>query len=128
MESWNAAHRAFERDFVAAGGRLLIGADAADFGFVPGYANHSSIIALVHAGFTPLQVIRFATRDAADFLGIGREVGTVEVGRAADLLIVRGNPDQRIEHIRDVAYVFKGGVAYDPGKLRASAKGMLGQH
>lgn len=127
-ESWNAQNRAFERDFVAAGGRLLIGGDAADFGVVPGYANHSAIIALVHAGFAPLQVFRFATSDAADFLGIGQQVGIVAAGRSADLLIVRGAPDRRIEDIRDVAFVFKDGLAYDPVKLRAAAKGMLGQH
>jgi len=84
------------------------------------------MIALVRGGFTPLQVIRFATSDAAQFLGIGDRVGTVSVGRQADLLIVKGAPDRSIEDIRNVAYVFKGGSAYDPVKLRAAAKGQLG--
>jgi imidazolonepropionase-like amidohydrolase len=128
MGSWNFAHRQFERDFVAAGGRLLIGADAADFGLVPGYADHRSIIALVRAGFTPSQVIRFATSDAAEFLGIADRVGTIAVGKQADLLVVKGAPDQSIEDIRNVAYVFKSGFAYDPVKLRAAAKGQLGLH
>jgi imidazolonepropionase-like amidohydrolase len=128
MASWNAAHRAFERDFVAAGGQLLIGADASDFGVVPGYANHNAIIALVRAGFSPLDVIRFATSDAADFLGLGGQTGTVAVNRTADLLIVKGAPDRRVEDLRNVEYVFKDGLAFDPVKLRAAAKGMLGQH
>jgi len=128
MQSWNAAHRAFERDFVAGGGRLLIGADASDFGVVPGYANHSAMIALVKAGFEPLQVIRFGSSDAARFLGIAETVGTVAPGMTADLLVVDGAPDRSIEDIRNVEYVFKDGVAYDPAKLRAAAKGMLGQH
>jgi len=128
MQSWNAAHRAFERDFAAAGGRLLIGADASDFGVVPGFANHSAVIALVKAGFDPLEVIRFGSSDAAKFLGIGEGVGTVSPGMAADLLVVNGAPDRRIEDIRNVDYVFKDGIAYDPAKLRAAAKGMLGQH
>ena len=128
LASWNAAHRAFERHFVESGGRLLIGADASDFGVVPGYANHSAIIALVHAGFRPEQVIRFATRDAADFLGIGNERGSVAIGQRADLLIVKGAPDRRIDDIRNVAIVFKDGLAFDPEKLRAAARGKLGLH
>jgi imidazolonepropionase-like amidohydrolase len=127
MANWNAAHRAFERDFVAAGGRLLIGGDASDLGVVPGFANHRAIIALVKAGFTPLQVIKFATSDAAAFLKIG-DRGTAAERMAADLLIVQGAPDRRIEDIRNVRYVFKDGRAYDPAKLREAAKGQLGQH
>jgi imidazolonepropionase-like amidohydrolase len=126
--SWNAAHRAFERDFVAKGGRLLIGADASDFGVVPGYANHDAMVSLVRAGFTPLQVIRFATSDAAAFLDAADRFGTIASGRLADLLIVKGAPDRNIEDIRQVAYVFKEGRAFDPVKLRAAAKGQLGQH
>jgi imidazolonepropionase-like amidohydrolase len=95
---------------------------------VPGYANHNAIIALVRAGFAPVQAIRFATADAAGLLAIADRVGTVAPGKAADLLIVKGTPDRHIEDIRNVAYVFKDGVAYDPAKLRNSAKGMLGQH
>ncbi len=86
------------------------------------------MIALVRAGFTPLQVIRFATLDAARFLRIDGRVGTVAPGMAADLLVVRGAPDRSIDDIRNVDYVFKGGAAFDPVKLRAAAKGMLGQH
>jgi imidazolonepropionase-like amidohydrolase len=128
MPEWDRAHRAFERDFVRAGGRLLVGADASDGGIVPGYANHNAIIALVKAGFTPLQVLKFSTADAAEYLKVGSRIGTIAPGRTADLLIVKGAPDRRIEDIRNVTYVFKDGRAYDPAKLRASAKGLLGQH
>ena len=112
---------------MAAEGRLLIGGDASVFGVVLGYANHNAMIALVQGGFTPLQVIRFATADAAKFLNAER-IGTVAVGKAADLLVVKGAPDQRIEDIRNVVHVFKDGLAYDPAKLRAAAKGNLGLH
>jgi imidazolonepropionase-like amidohydrolase len=123
--SWNEANRAFERDFVARGGRLLIGGDASDFGLVPGFANHHSMIALARAGFAPLEVIRFATADAARFLGLDRR-GTVTTGNFADLLIVKGAPDRDMAAIRDVSIVFKDGRAFDPAKLRAAAKGKLG--
>ncbi len=128
MANWNAAQRMFEREFVAAGGRLLIGGDASDFGMVPGYANHNAMIALVRGGFTPLQVIRFATSDAAGFLGATDRLGTIEPGKVADLLIVRGAPDRKIEDIRQVAYVIKEGRVFDPAKLRKAATGQLGQH
>ena len=127
LESWDRQHRAFERDFVAVGGRLLVGGDASDFGVVPGYASHRAMIALVRAGFSPLQVIKFATADAAAFLQ-AENVGTVAARKTADLLVVKGAPDQRIEDIRNVAYVFKEGSAFDPAKLRAAAKGKLGLH
>ena len=127
MAGWDRAHRAFERDFVASGGRLLVGGDASDFGVVPGYANHRAMIALVNAGFAPLQVIKFSTSDAAAFLKM-RERGTIALGMAADLLIVEGEPDRRIEDIRNVRYVFKDGRAFDPVKLRAAARGQLGLH
>ena len=104
----------------------MIGADASDFGAVPGYADHAAIIALVEAGFTPLQAIRFATHDAADFLGEGDRIGTIAVGKVADMLIVQGAPDRNIDDIRKVAIVIKDGRAYDPEKLRAAAKGKLG--
>jgi len=126
--SWNLAHREFEKHFVESGGRLLIGGDASDWGMVPGYANHQSMIALVRAGFTPLQVIRIATSDAASFLGASDQFGTIAAGKVADLLIVKGAPDRNMEDIRSVAYVFKDGRAFDPLKLRAAAKGLLGQH
>jgi imidazolonepropionase-like amidohydrolase len=128
MASWNKAHREFERDFAASGGRLLIGGDAMDFGLVPGYGNHRAMIALVKAGFNPLRVIKFATSDGARFLKIDDRVGTVARGMIADLLVVRGSPDRSIEDIRNVEYVFKQGSAFDPAKLRAAARGMLGQH
>lgn len=128
VEVVNDAHRKFERDFVAAGGRLLLGADASDFGKVPGYANHSAIIALVKAGFEPVHVIRFASSNAAEFLGQSDNFGTVSPGKAADLLVVAGAPDKQIEDIRRVEYVFKDGQAYDSAKLREAAKGQIGLH
>lgn len=128
LAAWDKAHRAFERDFVASGGQLLIGGDASDLGVVPGFANHRAMVALVRAGFAPLQVIKFATSDAAAFLRVDDRIGSIKVGKAADLLIVKGKPDQNIEDIRNVAYVFKDGAAYDPAKLLAAAKGKLGLH
>lgn len=121
-----ARNRALEREFVAAGGRMVIGADAENFGRIAGYANHRALELLVEHGHTPLDVIRMATIEGARFLGIAGETGSLEVGKTADLIIVAGDPSARISDIRRVEEVFQSGIGYDPVKLRDSAKGLVG--
>lgn len=120
--------RKLERDFVAAGGHLVIGADPQDNGMIAGYADHRALELLVEAGWKPLEVIHMATLGGAEFLGVGNEVGSLSVGKAADLFIVAGNPAADMRDIEKVELVFKDGVAYDPHLLRESVKGMVGWH
>ena len=122
----NAYIRALELQFVAAGGRMVIGSDAQDFGQIAGFADDQALEALVAAGHPPLTVLRMATLDGARFLGIGRTVGRVEPGKRADLIVVTGDPSRHIADIENVALVFRDGVAYDPKKLRDSVRGMVG--
>lgn len=77
--------------------------------------------AFVKAGGTPLHAIRIASLNGARFMGEGREIGSIEPGKAADLVLVRGNPAQHIKDIENVALVFKGGVGYDPARLVKAA-------
>ena len=65
--------------------------------------------ALVEAGLTPMKAILAGTRSGADALGILDQVGTVEPGKEADLLVVAGNPDEDIGALSDVVAVFKAG-------------------
>lgn len=120
--------RKLERAFVAAGGRLGVGADANDFGQIAGYGNHRALKLLVEAGWEPLEVIRLVTSNGADLLGVGDTVGRVAVGWAADLIVVPGNPATNIEDLSKAEIVFKDGVGYDPAKLRAAVKGLAGWH
>ena len=120
--------RALEFQFVAAGGHMVIGSDAQDAGQIAGYADDHAIEALVAAGHAPLSVIRMATLDGAHFLGIDKDVGSVEAGKRADLIIVGGDPSVRIADIEAVETVVKDGQAFDPAKLRASVRGMVGWH
>jgi len=53
-------------------------------------------------------------------------LGTIEVGKIADLIIIDGNPDVNIEDIRKIEIVFKDGVGYDSQKLFNSVKGQVG--
>jgi hypothetical protein len=72
---------------------------------------------MVLAGLTPKGAIIAATKTSAEHLGMGRELGTIEVGKLADLAIVRGNPLENIRHIYNTVYVIKNGRPFDIEKL-----------
>jgi hypothetical protein len=118
--------RALERQFLAAGGTMVVGSDPQDFGMIAGYADHRALELLVAAGNSAPDVIRMATLGGARFLGIDKDRGTISVGKIADLIVVRGDPSASIADIQNVEEVFKDGRGYDPAKLRASANGMVG--
>ena len=118
-----------ERAFVAAGGLLLAGPDAVGLnGLVPGFTDQREIELLVEAGFTPLEALRIATLNGATFLGRAAQIGSIAVGKNADLVVVRGDPATRINDIERVDLVFKDGVGYDPAKLLTSVKGRYGDY
>ena len=119
---------AFERAFVAAGGRLMAGVDPTGWGgVVAGFGDQRELELLVEAGLTPEQAIKVATANGAAFLYEQDAIGSVAVGKQADLVVVRGNPSVRIADVRNVELVFKDGVAYDPATLIAAAQGTVGQ-
>lgn len=75
----------------------------------PGYSLHSELDMLVRAGLTPLEALRAATVRPAEFFGLQGEMGTIEVGRLADLVLLTGNPLEDIGNTRTVeAVVTKG--------------------
>lgn len=116
-----------EREFVREGGTLLAGLDPTGFGgVVPGYGDQREVELLVESGFTPVEAIRIATLNGATFLGEAASIGSIEPGKAADLIVVRGNPSRNIRDIEQTEIVFKDGVGYDPKLLRAAAVGTVG--
>ena len=118
-----------ERKFVAAGGLLLAGADPTGTGAVlPGFGDQREIELLVEAGFTPVEAIRIATLNGAIYEGRQRAIGSIEVGKNADLVVIKGDPSQRIEDIENTEMVFKDGVAYDAKKLIGSVTGRFGEY
>ncbi|MBI5068369.1 MAG: amidohydrolase family protein [Deltaproteobacteria bacterium] len=120
---------ALERELVRAGGLLLAGPDpTGNGGTIPGFADHRGVELLVEAGFTPAEAVRIATLNGAIFLGRERDIGSVEPGKVADLLLVRGDPSTRISDLRQVELVWKDGAAYDPQKLLDSVRGRYGQY
>jgi imidazolonepropionase-like amidohydrolase len=119
----------FEYMFVKAGGTLLAGLDPTGYGgVIAGFGDQREVELLVAAGFTPLEAIHIATENGAQFLGVGDKVGTLKAGKQADLIVVRGKPDQQIADIENVETVFKHGAGYDSAKLIESVKGQVGIH
>lgn len=118
----------FEREFVKAGGLLLAGVDPTGWGgAIAGYGDQRGLELLVAAGFTPEEAIRIASANGALFLGESERIGTLAVGKQADIVVVRGNPSANIKDVRNVTLVFKDGVGYDPAKLIESIRGQVGQ-
>jgi imidazolonepropionase-like amidohydrolase len=117
----------FERAFVAAGGLLIAGLDpTGNGGVVAGFGDLREVELLVEAGFTPLEAIKIATFNGAKFLGEDARIGSIAVGKQADLMIVKGNPAAKITDIENVEIVFKDGVGYDSEKLIQSVQGLVG--
>jgi Amidohydrolase family len=117
----------FELAFVKAGGVLLAGPDPTGMGGVlPGFGDQREVELLVETGFSPVEAIRIATKNGADYLGRGDTIGTLAEGKVADMVLIKGDPATKIEDIEQVETVFKNGVGYDSAKLIASVRGQVG--
>jgi imidazolonepropionase-like amidohydrolase len=93
----------------AAGVPMVVGTDAGTSGVIQGFAVHDEIELLVAAGLTPEEVLTSATRLPATWLGIDSQVGTVEVGKRADLILLDANPLSDIKNTRKISGVFING-------------------
>jgi len=118
---------AMELAFARAGGLLLVGTDpTGGGGVIPGYSNQRALELLVESGFTPSEAIRIGTLNGATYLGRADRVGSIALGKQADLVVIAGDPSARIGDVRNVQLVFKQGVGYDPAKLIESVRGKVG--
>jgi len=106
LKNYEAALRAI----VDGGGRLV----ASGRGEPYGLSLHAELEGLVRAGFTPLQALQMATINPARALGLDDRLGTIEVGKLADLTFVDGDPLLNIRNARKVTKVMKGGRVYTP--------------
>jgi imidazolonepropionase-like amidohydrolase len=102
------ALRARINEFHAAGGRIVVGSDAARAGVRFGAGVHRELELLVESGLAPRQALQAATVEAARVLGTD-QLGVVAVGRAADLTAVRSDATTDISAIREVGLVFRDG-------------------
>ena len=104
-----AAQRSNFRKAVEAGATIVYGTDA---GVYPHGQNAKQLSRMTHFGMTPLQALQSATTVAAEVMGLGYEVGKIEVGYAGDFVAVEGNPIEQIELLEAPSAVIKGGVRY----------------
>ena len=118
---------AFEKAFVDAGGLLAAGVDPTGFGgALPGFGDQRNYELFIEAGFTPAQAVQIMTANGAKILGTYDKFGSIEKGKAADLVVLNGNLSADPSTIRKVTTVFREGVGYDSAKLIESAKGRVG--
>jgi imidazolonepropionase-like amidohydrolase len=108
------------RRFADARVPIVVGSDSGNWPIVP-YQFHGpttlrEIELLGQAGFTPMDAIESATRVPAAMLGLDREIGTIAIGKHADLVIVRDDPLQDLRALRTVQWTIKDGVAHSPSQ------------
>ncbi|MGY6520151.1 MAG: amidohydrolase family protein [Mongoliitalea sp.] len=135
----------FVNEYKNRGGRVTAGSDSGFIYQLYGFAFIRELELLREAGFHPLEVIRAATMHAAEALGLEKDLGTVEVGKLADFVILEENPlqnlkvlygtgairiDENNEPIRvgGVKYTIKDGIVYDAKQLLEDARTIVNQH
>jgi hypothetical protein len=129
----------FVNEYKNKGGRVTAGSDSGFIYQLYGFGYIRELELLREAGFSPLEVIRAATLKGAEALGMDQMIGSIEVGKMADLVIIRENPlanlkvlfgtgtiklDEKNEAVRvgGVDYTIKDGILYDAKKLLADVK------
>jgi enamidase len=116
-----------EKMFVDAGGTLLAGTDPTGYGgVIPGFSGKREIELLVETGFPFSQALKIATLNGARYLGRDKDVGSLEQGKRADIVVVEGDPAKSASAVETMPLVFKKGVGYDSAKIFDAMKGQVG--
>ncbi len=143
--AWRENYRlwmAFINEYKNRGGRVTTGSDSGFIFQLYGFAYVRELELLREAGFHPLEVIRSATLNGAEALGVSDKIGTIEVGKLADFVIIDENPlknlkvlygtgavrlkeDNDVVRVGGVRYTIKDGIIYDAKKLLADVKRMV---
>lgn len=117
FEKMVAFHMRLVKAFKEAGVPIVAGTDAGNPGVVWGFSLHDEIELLVKAGLSTEEALVSATRLPATWLGIGDKIGTVEVGKYADLVLLYANPLINIQNTRKIAGVFVNGKWADKKRM-----------
>lgn len=132
----------FVNEYKNRGGRVTAGSDSGFIFQLYGFAYVRELELLQEAGFHPLEVIRSATLNGAEALGVADQIGTIEVGKQADMILVSENPLKNLkvlygtgaikltdknEVVRagGVSYTISNGVIYDAKGLLEKVRGMV---
>ena len=118
---------AFDKAFFAAGGILGSGVDpTGNGGALPGFGDQRGYELLREAGLNAEQAVQVVTWNGARVLGVDGKLGSVEKGKTADLVLLRGDLVADPSVIRNVVTVYKDGIGYDPAKLISAVRGRVG--
>ncbi len=116
----------YDRAFVRAGGLLGAGVDPTGYGAAPpGFGDQRNYELLLEGGFSAPEVVQIMSANGAKILGIDADVGTIEAGKVADLVVIQGDVEAD-GHIRNTRIVFRQGVGWDSPKLIDSVRGIVG--
>tara|TARA_B100000965_G_scaffold332356_1_gene296850 strand:- start:209 stop:1870 length:1662 start_codon:yes stop_codon:yes gene_type:complete len=133
----------FVNEYKNKGGKVVVGSDTGYIYSLYGFGYIQELELLQEAGFHPLEVIRSATKVGAQVLGQEDEIGTIQVGKKADMIIVDENPlhnlkslygtgvpklneqTQKVERVGGVRWTIKDGIVYDAQALLADVKKMV---
>ncbi len=116
----------YERAFVDAGGLLAAGVDPTGYGAAPpGIGDQRNYELLLEAGFSAPEVVQIMSANGAKVLGIDADVGTVEAGKVADLVVIEGDLEA-VGNLHGTTVVFRRGTGWDSAKLIDSIRGIVG--
>jgi len=117
-----------EKAFADAGGTLLAGSDPTGIGgTVPGFSSKREFALLLQAGFSVPEAVEIMTLNGARYLGRDKEVGSLAVGKRADIVVIDGDISAKPEAIEAMPLVFKGGVGLATKPIFERLKGIVGQ-
>jgi imidazolonepropionase-like amidohydrolase len=117
------------RIFDEEGVKMIAGSDVSGSGWeIPGFALHQEFDQLAAAGLTPLRILQMATVNAAEFLGRTDTMGTVDVGKDADIVLLRSEPTADVAHLHDIAGVVRAGRYYSPQTLSSTIETIAAAH
>ena len=130
MQAWFAKSTALEKRFVEAGGLLMGGSDPTGYGgVIPGFSSKRELELLVQAdGFTFPQAVEILSLNAAKFEGREKDIGSLAVGKRADIVMIDGNPAKDVTAVEHMPLVFKDGVGYDTAAIFKSMQGQIGMN
>lgn len=133
---------AFINEYKNRGGRVTVGTDSGFIFNLYGFSYPNEMELLREAGFHPLEIIKAATMNGAEVIGESQNLGSIEIGKLADLVIVKENPlmnlqslygtgvikvtaDNQVTRAGGVSYTIKDGIIYDAKKLLEDVRNMV---